>query len=104
MADAETGIEAALECLRLFDIEISPHPTRGEVEAEYEAVWKNLKERSIESLIDLPSMTDPEVHAERVREVERLGATIVGLMNISGADPRGAIDTYRDKVLPRLRA
>src|SRR5205823_2067058 len=62
-SEKSQGIEAALECLRLFDIEISPHPTRGEVEAEYEAVWKNLKERSIESLIDLPSMTDPEVHA-----------------------------------------
>jgi coenzyme F420-dependent glucose-6-phosphate dehydrogenase len=46
---------------------------------------------------------DPEVHAERVREVERLGASIVVLMNNSGADPHGAIRTYREDVLPALR-
>jgi coenzyme F420-dependent glucose-6-phosphate dehydrogenase len=45
---------------------------------------------------------DPEVHLERIREVEGLGATTVALMNNSGADPEGAIATYADKVLPRL--
>jgi coenzyme F420-dependent glucose-6-phosphate dehydrogenase len=47
---------------------------------------------------------DPEVHVERIREVEELGATTVALMNNSGADPLGAIETYKDKVLPRLGA
>ena len=47
--------------------------------------------------------SDPEEHAERVREVEKLGATTVALMNVSGADPRGALDVYRDRVLPALR-
>jgi len=47
---------------------------------------------------------DPEVHVERIREVEGLGATIVALMNNSGADPLAAIGTYKDKVLPRLAA
>ena len=47
---------------------------------------------------------DPDEHVERVREVERLGATAVCLMNVSGADPHGAIDVYRERVLPRLRA
>ncbi len=46
---------------------------------------------------------DPEVHAEAVREVERMGATIIALANVSGADPLGAIDVYREKVLPALR-
>jgi coenzyme F420-dependent glucose-6-phosphate dehydrogenase len=45
---------------------------------------------------------DPGVHVERIREVEELGATIVALMNNSGADPMAAIETYEDKVLPRL--
>lgn len=45
---------------------------------------------------------DPEVHVERIREVEELGATIVALMNNSGADPLAAIATYKDKVLPHL--
>jgi len=45
---------------------------------------------------------DPEVHVERIREVEGMGPTIVALMNNSGADPLAAIEAYRDKVLPRL--
>ena len=57
------GVESALECLRLFGIEIPAHPTPEQVGAEYEKVWNNLGERSIESLIDLPMMTDPEMRA-----------------------------------------
>jgi coenzyme F420-dependent glucose-6-phosphate dehydrogenase len=45
---------------------------------------------------------DPEVHVERIREVEEMGATTVALMNNSGADPLAAIETYRDSVLRRL--
>src|SRR3954471_11764193 len=47
--------------------------------------------------------SDLEEMAERVREIEKLGATIVVLMNISGADPHGAIRAYGDEVLPALR-
>lgn len=47
---------------------------------------------------------DPDEHAERIREVERLGATTVALMNNSGADPRAAIEVYGREVLPRLGA
>jgi coenzyme F420-dependent glucose-6-phosphate dehydrogenase len=46
---------------------------------------------------------DPEVHLERIREVEGMGATTVALMNNSGADPLAAIATYEQKVLPRLQ-
>jgi coenzyme F420-dependent glucose-6-phosphate dehydrogenase len=46
---------------------------------------------------------DPEVHAERIREIEQLGATIVCLQNGSGADPNGALRVYGEKVLPALR-
>jgi coenzyme F420-dependent glucose-6-phosphate dehydrogenase len=45
---------------------------------------------------------DPDEHVERIREIERLGATTGALMNVSGADPPGAIATYRDHVLPHL--
>jgi len=48
--------------------------------------------------------SDPEVHAERIREAERLGATTLALMNCSGADPHGAIRTYAERVLPSLGA
>lgn len=47
--------------------------------------------------------TDPSEHAERIRELEKLGATIMVLQNASGADPAAAIETYRDEVLPALR-
>jgi len=46
----------------------------------------------------------PEEHAERIREVERLGATTVALMNNSGADPHAAIEVYGREVLPKLAA
>jgi coenzyme F420-dependent glucose-6-phosphate dehydrogenase len=47
--------------------------------------------------------SDPELHIERIREVERLGATIVCLQNGSGADPAGALRVYGKDVLPALK-
>ncbi|MEA2374170.1 MAG: hypothetical protein QOD53_633 [Thermoleophilaceae bacterium] len=47
--------------------------------------------------------SDPDMHAERIREVEKLGATIVVVMNNSGTDPHGTIATYGQRVLPKLR-
>jgi len=55
--------DSALECLRLFGIELSAHPTWEQVRTEYEKVWQTLAERSIETLIDLPLMTDQEIQA-----------------------------------------
>jgi coenzyme F420-dependent glucose-6-phosphate dehydrogenase len=46
---------------------------------------------------------DPEVHADRVREVERMGATIVCLQNASGNAPLDGLRVYGEKVLPALR-
>ena len=57
------AIDSALTCLRLFGIDLPPHPTVEQVRAEYEAVWQTLDGRSIESLIDLPPMNEPEVQA-----------------------------------------
>ncbi|MCU1336084.1 MAG: multi-sensor signal transduction multi-kinase [Bryobacterales bacterium] len=57
------AVESALACLRLFGIEFPDRPTREQVQAEYETVWRNLDGRPIESLIDLPLMTDPELQA-----------------------------------------
>jgi coenzyme F420-dependent glucose-6-phosphate dehydrogenase len=47
--------------------------------------------------------SDPEAHAERIREIEGLGATVVCLQNGSGADPLAAIRTYGEQVLPALK-
>jgi coenzyme F420-dependent glucose-6-phosphate dehydrogenase len=47
--------------------------------------------------------SDPEVHSERIREIEGLGATTVVLANNSGADPHAAIRVYAEEVLPALK-
>jgi len=47
--------------------------------------------------------SDPDVHADRIREIERLGATIVCIQNASGADPERALAVYGEDVLPTLR-
>lgn len=47
--------------------------------------------------------TDPAEHVERIRSLEELGATIVCLQNMSGADPLGTIRIYGEEVLPALR-
>jgi len=57
------AVDNALTCLRLFGIDLPAHPTWEQVQAEYESVWQTLDGRTIESLIDLPLMTDPELQA-----------------------------------------
>jgi predicted ATPase/signal transduction histidine kinase len=57
------AVDTALECLLLFGIQLSAHPTWEQVQLECAKVWQTLGERSIESLIDLPSMSDPEIEA-----------------------------------------
>jgi coenzyme F420-dependent glucose-6-phosphate dehydrogenase len=46
---------------------------------------------------------DPELHVQRLREVEQLGATIVCIQNGSGSDPLRALQVYGAQVLPELK-
>lgn len=46
---------------------------------------------------------DPETHVKRIRTMEKLGATAVCVMNVSGADPLGMLRSYGQSVLPELR-
>jgi PAS domain S-box-containing protein len=62
-SENDQAVNSALSCLRLFGIDIPAHPTQSQVRAEYETVWQILDGRPIESLIDLPMMTDPEMLA-----------------------------------------
>jgi PAS domain S-box-containing protein len=57
------AVEAALICLRLFGIEMPAHPSDEQVKTSYEEVWHNLGGRSIESLIDLPLMSNGDMLA-----------------------------------------
>ncbi|QCP52663.1 PAS domain S-box protein [Trinickia violacea] len=59
--DNASAVRTARECLGMFDIELPEHPTDDEVLAEYDAVWKHLGARPIESLLGLPMMEDPEM-------------------------------------------
>jgi coenzyme F420-dependent glucose-6-phosphate dehydrogenase len=71
------------------------HPERMYEHGERNVTDEELRESLIIS-------SDPDVHIERIREIEKLGATTIALMNVSGADPHGAIDFYAEKVLPAL--
>jgi PAS domain S-box-containing protein len=62
-SELQQALAAALACLRLFGIDLPPHPTLEQVGAEYETVWQTLNGRPIESLIDVPLMIDPELQA-----------------------------------------
>src|SRR5207302_4660159 len=62
-SENQQAVATALTCLHLFGIDIPAHPTQEQVQAEYETVWQTLGGRPIESLIDLPRMTDPEIQA-----------------------------------------
>ncbi len=53
------GMAVGLDYLRLVGIDWSPHPTDDEARREYERIWSQLGNRTIEELIDLPLMTDP---------------------------------------------
>ena len=40
---------------------------------------------------------------KRIKAIEKLGADVLCLMNVSGADPHGALGVYGREVLPELR-
>lgn len=47
--------------------------------------------------------SDPEEHVKRIKLLQKLGATTMVLMNVSGGDPHAAIRVYGESVLPELR-
>jgi len=57
------ALDTALTGLRLFGVDFPAHPTWEQVQAEYEAVGRALDGRPIESLVDLPLMSDPDLQA-----------------------------------------
>lgn len=54
--------------------------------------------------METPASLDPETHVKKIRMLERLGATAVCVMNVSGDDPLGMLRSYGADVLPALRA
>ncbi|MEP6873881.1 MAG: response regulator [Burkholderiales bacterium] len=60
---SDRAVEAGLDYLRRVDAQWSRHPTRDAVQAEFERMFERLGERAIETLIDLPLMSDPDSRA-----------------------------------------
>jgi predicted ATPase/signal transduction histidine kinase len=57
------AVEASLGYLRQVGIDWTPHPTEAEVAKEYASLEQALGNRAIESLVDLPAVSDPDRRA-----------------------------------------
>jgi predicted ATPase len=62
-SENQKAVVSGLTCLRLFGVDLPAHPSWEQVQAEHETIWQTLDGRPIESLIDLPPMTNPELQA-----------------------------------------
>ena len=60
LGQTDRAVAVCLDYLRSVGIDWTPHPTEEETRREYEDIWKTLGSRTIEALIDLPLMDDPE--------------------------------------------
>jgi predicted ATPase/signal transduction histidine kinase len=61
--EIQESVTCLLECLSLFGMPMSPHPSWEEVVAAHDEVRALQAGRSIESLVDLPLLTDPDMEA-----------------------------------------
>jgi PAS domain S-box-containing protein len=52
------AVAVGLDYLRHLGIDWSPHPTEDDARREYERIWSQLGDRTIEELVDLPLMSD----------------------------------------------
>jgi predicted ATPase/signal transduction histidine kinase/GAF domain-containing protein/CheY-like chemotaxis protein len=60
---SDRGVELCLEYLRRIGVHWSPHPTKEEVQTEYDEIWRRIGNGSIEALVDLPLTSDPQWRA-----------------------------------------
>jgi predicted ATPase/signal transduction histidine kinase/ActR/RegA family two-component response regulator len=56
-------VDLCLEYLRRIEVQWSPHPTKEDVRTEYDEIWRRIGGRSIEDLVNLPVISDPEWRA-----------------------------------------
>jgi PAS domain S-box-containing protein len=57
------AVRTALECLKMFDMTFPEIPTTEDVREEYNDLQRQMGSRSVESLLELPLMEDPEIRA-----------------------------------------
>ncbi|HEX2671241.1 MAG TPA: histidine kinase dimerization/phosphoacceptor domain -containing protein, partial [Polyangiaceae bacterium] len=60
---ADRAVEICLDYLRVVGIEWSAHPSAETIQSEYQALLARLADRSIDELLDLPLVTDPDTIA-----------------------------------------
>ncbi len=60
---SDRAIDACFEYLRAVGIDWPMHPTAEAVQEEYAAIWRQLGDRRIEDLIDLPRIANPDDQA-----------------------------------------
>jgi coenzyme F420-dependent glucose-6-phosphate dehydrogenase len=100
---AETD-EQALEAARKWKGSQPDETYRDDIHVPRQVYERGERETSDEEFVSSAIIgSDPAMHADRLRELEGMGATIVVLQNNSGADPMGAIRVYGESVLARLR-
>jgi PAS domain S-box-containing protein len=58
---SDRSVEVCLEYLRPSGTDWTPHPTRDEVQCEYDRIWSLVGSRQIEELVDLPLMTNRDL-------------------------------------------
>ncbi|UCI10704.1 PAS domain S-box protein [Mesorhizobium sp. B1-1-8] len=56
---SDQAIVVGLDCLRRMGITWPAHPSKNRVRREYVQLWRQLGQRPIEALLDLPPMADP---------------------------------------------
>jgi PAS domain S-box-containing protein len=82
---SDRAVEICLEYLREAGIVWSPRPTGEEIREEFDLLWRQLGNRPIEDLFDLPLMSDPnsrammEVFSELVAPAYFTDANLWGL-------------------------
>ncbi|WP_187640369.1 hypothetical protein [Bosea sp. F3-2] len=63
LGDGESAVAVALRGLQRSGIDWSAHPSQTEARLECERFWALLGDRTIEDILDLPLMRDPETLA-----------------------------------------
>lgn len=63
MGKMPEAIDVTIECLKIFNIHLSAHPTSKEVSVEFQKTIKNIGNRRAEDFLTLPLMTNQEVKA-----------------------------------------
>jgi PAS domain S-box-containing protein len=60
LGESDRAVAVGLECLQHVGIDWPAHPSEAEARAEYERIWSNLGNRTIEDIVALPPMQDTE--------------------------------------------